>query len=135
MAFEKNMIYLPNSNYNFRDTKGGGTVAQLKPNYFLANKKGMLEPKIELNKLCEIFQKAKNNYWDDTKCKGYCFAFIREDGAEFAIRILDNTFQDVLGYWRDLTYPKSIRHHIEIFDHEIKEYQNFLGWLEEEVQN
>jgi|GEM_PF-5760926 len=87
------MIYLPNPCYNF-ESSSSGFVAQLNP---------LLESSaVNLDKLCKVFKRARSNYWDSTISKGETFCFIREDGAEFAIRILKNSSLDVIGYWRDI---------------------------------
>lgn len=131
MALKADMIYLYNSNYDFEDTRGGCIFAQLDPAFYLANRAGFIDVNLKLEKLCRKFQKAKSTYWEDSKCKGYTFGFLREDGAEFAIRILPNNHLDVIAYWKDLLPIKGDS--IAIFDYEIQEYTNFVRWLEDEI--
>jgi hypothetical protein len=66
------MIYLPNPNFDFE-----GCYKRPCPEIFP-----------DLDEICKKFQKSRSSYWDKTYCKGYSFGFLREDGAEFAIRII-----------------------------------------------
>lgn len=106
------MIYLPHPSFNFEDKeiRGGGIVGTcsgaVKPAYLY----GFLGNPINADEVIKRFPKAKSDYWENCKCSGPSYCFVREDGAEFAIRFLKNggqkkfgdSYGDVIGYWKDL---------------------------------
>lgn len=115
------MIYLPHPNYNFEDEKGrSGAVAQLERR--LSWLGGLIDTNLNLDLVCKVFPSARSNYWENTITKGDTFCFLREDGAEFAIRVIPNVHMDVMGYWKDI--PCST---------EDEEFTKFIRWLENET--
>lgn len=128
------MIYLPNPKFDFENCEGGGILTQLFPTKYIANTRG-IEVNLDFTRLLSKFKNAQSNYFDNTRCPSWTFCFLREDGAEFALRVIPNTFMDVIGYWKDLLYPGDDLSYGKTFDYAMNEYTKFLRWLEPQIQN
>lgn len=84
---------------------------------------------------------SKSDYWENCTCAGPSYCFVREDGAEFAIRFLRNggvkkfgdSYGDVLGYWKDLhglDYSNLDYSNFELFHScERAQYLEFVEYL------
>jgi hypothetical protein len=132
------MIYLPHPTFNFEEALGGHIIGCVN-NYeyfkqivyvdhrFQYEKWHLLNPDKIYSKFEKaltkgvtgvLFESESRYYWADWPIT---FSFLREDGAEFSIRFLNNKNIDVIGYWivddeePGTRYPRS--------------YFDFLEWL------
>lgn len=130
------MIYLPHPTFNFEEALGGRVIGCVNncnvfntmvyvDHPFQYENFHLLNPE----RIYSKFEKATSSYWAGWPIGGpisqYTFSFLREDGAEFSIRFLNNKNIDVIGYWivddeePGTRYPRS--------------YFDFLEWLGESV--
>lgn len=125
------MIYIPHPTFKFEEALGGHVIGCVNhyedfkqmilvdDHPFQYEKFHLLDP----DKLYSKFENASrgrgrgsfHNLLGDIS-----FSFLREDGAEFSIRFLNNTNIDIIGYWNvdeepGTRYPRS--------------YYDFLEWL------
>jgi len=106
------MIYLPHPTFDFEGANGGsvsgfvpknGKVSE--PVWQTANRNLFFLPiwEIDVNNVISKFDKARSSYWEGRYYKSpdttYCF--LREDGHEFAIRLI-NADQK----WDIITYSR-----------------------------
>lgn len=101
------MIYLPHPNFEFEGSEGGGCVGYLNPNNqikdWVKQYSYLSHYTLDIDKLISKFDKYRSYYWDGNlrlKRTSISFGFLREDGNEIAIRIIENKAHDLIGYWR-----------------------------------
>jgi len=90
------MIYIPHPTFNFEKSQGGyvigsvfGQISFTEENIF----SGLPRPEnIESHSLA-----ISSCYWNPRKYRTY--SFVREDGKEYAIRLIFNANVDVIGHW------------------------------------
>jgi len=110
------MIYLPHPKFDFETAR----------HLMVGNCNSF---PIDAKKIIKRFPEAKSDYWEYARQTiqyyGLSYCFVREDGAEFAIRFIRNydlydygDYGDVIGYFKDLT--------TESF---YQEYVKFLNYL------
>ena len=108
------MIYLPHPKFDFEEAR----------HLMVGNCNSF---PIDAKKIIKRFPEAKSDYWEYARHYGPSYCFVREDGAEFAIRFIRNydlyygddlCYGDVIGYFKDLT--------TESF---YQEYVKFLNYL------
>jgi len=108
------MIYLPNPYFIFEKSNGGGIAGMV----LLEGESEMRETfkgcdfleqavselwRVNIQDVILKFDKARSSYWEGRHYKApdttYCF--LREDGAEFAVRFIkaNGLRWDVVGYW------------------------------------
>jgi hypothetical protein len=131
------MKYIPNPTFNFdhKEVAGGGVLTFVNSQFY--------EPPIKINIDCNKIrskfpESIISNYWSKDKD---CFAFLREDGCEFAIRFILNKNIDVVAYWRMLieieedpkikATQKGILGEIP-YNKGREEFIKFIRWLESE---
>lgn len=119
------MIYISHPAFKFEGASGGHVIGCVNncnvfntmvyvDHPFQYEKFNLLNP----DRIYSKFEKAKNPYENPYDI---AFSFLREDGAEFAIRFLNNINIDIIGYWiveeeePGTRYPRS--------------YYDFLEWL------
>lgn len=128
------MKYIPNPTFDFdhEEASGGGVLTFVNSQYY----EPPIKINIDYNKIRSKFPESISNYWGKEKD---CFAFLREDGCEFAIRFILNKNIDVIAYWRMFIeeYPKIKATQKGILG-EIpykkgrEEFIKFMRWLESE---
>jgi hypothetical protein len=101
------MIYLPHPNFKFEGSEGGGCVGYLNPDNkikdWVKQFSHLGHYNVDLDKLISKFDKYRSYYWDGVKRlerTSISFGFLREDGNEVAIRVIENAAHDLVGYWR-----------------------------------
>lgn len=148
------MIYLPHPKFDFEDVDviNGGILGVCYPSppsarwHFLP---------VNAETVINRFPKAISLYWCKNKTQSVTLGFVREDGAEFAIRFLKSTvfaphgFGEIIGYWKDIVWPeepmtsRSPRISVNIQGYDIEtvekkreydrqEYAKFVKWLARE---
>lgn len=143
------MIYLPHPKFDFDDVDviDGGIVGVCYPNSLEncpipgLHYKGNEIIQINAETVINRFSKAISLYWCKNRTQSVTLGFIREDGAEFAIRFLKSTvfapdgFGEIIGYWKDIVWPKEINHPDRIVrvqakrEYDRQEYAKFVKWL------
>ena len=134
------MIYLPHPTFDFEGANGG-SVSGFVPDpsgdglrwadevdrWQADNKNLIYLPiwKIDVNKIISKFDKARSSYWEGRHYKSpdttYCF--LREDGHEFAIRLIkSNVLDRLLQKWDIITYSRGL--------HILHNIVEFKIWLE-----
>jgi len=87
--------------------------------------------RVNVQDVISKFDKARSSYWEGRyyKAPDTTYCFLREDGAEFAVRFIraDSWRWDVIGYWAG----------IESWNTEKSPMIEFKAWLEDQcpVQN
>jgi hypothetical protein len=129
-------IYIPHPNFKFEEASGGGHVIGCVNNYedfkqmilvddhpFQYEKWHLLNP----DKVYSKFKDASIERERHGLRSDISFSFLREDGAEFSIRFLNNTNIDVIGYWIDANANTRREH--PPYSRYPRSYYDFLEWL------
>lgn len=113
------MIYLPHPKFDF-DGVGvisGGIIGVCFTQWHNAgppavNRLAIPLVDVDVESVINRFPKAISLYWLRNKTQSVSLGFVREDGAEFAIRFLKSTvfapngYGEIIGYWKDIVWSR-----------------------------
>lgn len=122
------MIFLPHSKFDFDDVGviSGGIIGVccpiINPPPYNDNSQSCrlasgTIPEIRtfpvnVERLINRYPEAISLYWLRNKTQSVSLGFVREDGAEFAIRFLKSTvfvpngYGEIIGYWKDIVWSR-----------------------------
>lgn len=147
------MIYLSHPKFDFEDVDiiDGGIVGvcfdPIRDNFPIGYVPGFLDVPVNAESIINKFPESISLYWAKNRTQSVSLGFVREDGAEFAIRFLKHTvfspngFGEILGYWKDIIWPREINYTDRIIrvqsklEHDRQEYAKFVEWLVFQSEN
>lgn len=123
------MIFLPHSKFDFDDVISGGIIGVccpiINPPLYNDNSQSCrlasgTIPEIRtfpvnVERLINRYPEAISLYWCKNKTQSVSLGFVREDGAEFAIRFLKSTifapngYGEIISYWKDIVWTENNR--------------------------
>lgn len=153
------MIFLPHSKFDFDDVISGGIIGVccpiINPPLYNDNSQSCrlasgTIPEIRtfpvnVERLINRYPEAISLYWCKNKTQSVSLGFVREDGAEFAIRFLKSTifapngYGEIISYWKDIVWTENNRpqywylagedYCILKREYDRQEYAKFVEWL------
>ena len=94
---------------------------------------------VNVERLINRYPEAISLYWCKNKTQSVSLGFVREDGAEFAIRFLKSTifapngYGEIISYWKDIVWTEEESpgedYYILKREYDRQEYAKFVEWL------
>jgi len=155
MAIGPDMIFLPHSKFDFDDVGviSGGIIGVccpiINPPLYNDNSQScrlasgafpeIRTFSVNVEHLINRYPEAISLYWCKNKTQSVSLGFVKEDGAEFAIRFLKSTifapngYGEIISYWKDIVWTEEglpgEDYYLLKREYDRQEYAKFVEWL------